>query len=105
MAGHRPFGSLRESISPERRERNKRKTEAMVDALALFELRQARARSQESMGERLGVGQPAIAKMERRGDLRISSLRRYVEALGGTLEIRARFSDAVIPLDVAGDGA
>ena len=37
------------------------------------------------------VGQPAVAKLEKRTDMHVSNLRRYVEALGGTLEITARF--------------
>ena len=61
--------------------------------MSLHELRQARARSQESLAARLKIGQPAVAKLERRDDMHVSNLRRYVEALGGTLEIKARFPD------------
>ena len=42
---------------------------------------------------KLAVGQPAVAKLERRTDMYVSNLRRYIEALGGSLEITARFPE------------
>jgi hypothetical protein len=47
---------------------------------------------------RLAVGQPAVAKLERRADMYVSNLRRYVEALGGTLEIIAHFPDGAVTI-------
>ena len=70
----------------------------MLREMALFELRQARERSQEDLARTLKVGQPAVAKLERRTDMYVSNLRRYIEALGGTLEIRARFPDATVTI-------
>jgi predicted transcriptional regulator len=74
--------------------------------MQLEDSRKARAVSQEQLAARLAVGQPAVAKLERRSDMYVSNLRRYVEALGGTLEITARFPDgAVTVADVgAADG-
>ena len=60
---------------------------------------------QEGLAEKLSVGQPAIAKFERRADMYVSNLRRYIEALGGRLEITARFPDGAVKLDVDGSGA
>jgi ribosome-binding protein aMBF1 (putative translation factor) len=105
MAGHRSFQELRKSIPQERRERNRRETRALLKALALFELRQARGVSQEEMASELSVQQPAVAKMERREDIYVSNLRRYVEALGGRLEITAHFPDAVVPISLGSDPA
>ena len=98
MAGHRSFQELRKAISQERQERNRRETRTMLKALALFELRQARGKSQEELAGDLNVQQPAVAKMERRDDMYVSNLRRYVEALGGRLEITAHFPDAIVPI-------
>ncbi len=54
----------------------------------------------------LAVGQPAVAKLERRADMYVSNLRRYVEALGGTLTITARFPDGAVTIaDVGEAGA
>ena len=61
--------------------------------MALLELRQAREQSQEDLARELGVGQPAVAKLERRTDMYVSNLRCYIEALGGSLEITARFPE------------
>jgi len=62
----------------------------------LQQLPQAIRFSQEELAERLVVGQPAIAKMERRSDLRIQSLRRMIEARGGKLEIKAHFPQGYV---------
>ena len=62
-----------------------------VVGLSLKELRLAAGITQTEMAERLGVGQAAISKIEQRGDVHISSLQRYVEALGAQLRIDAAF--------------
>jgi hypothetical protein len=49
------------------------------------------------------VGQPAVAKLEKRTDMHVSNLRRYIEALGGTLEITAHFSEASVVISNLGD--
>lgn len=58
---------------------------------SLKALRCAAGLTQLEMAKRLGVGQAAISKIEQRGDVQISSLRRYVEALGASLRIDAAF--------------
>lgn len=58
---------------------------------SLRALRQAAGFTQLEMAKRLGVGQAAISKIEQRGDVQISSLQRYVEALGASLRIDAAF--------------
>ena len=50
------------------------------------------------------MGQSAVAKLEKRTDMHVSNLRRYIEALGGTLEITARFPDASVVLTNIGEG-
>jgi hypothetical protein len=59
----------------------------------LRELREARSRSQVEIGRRLGVNQAAVSKLERRADMYVSTLRNYVESMGGELTIIARFPD------------
>lgn len=87
------FQTLREKMSPERRERIRRRTEELLAELPLQELRQARALSQEELAEVLGLNQATISKLERRTDMYLSSLRRFVEAMGGELEITASFPE------------
>jgi predicted transcriptional regulator len=73
------------------------------EVMTLEELRKARFLSQEEVGESLDVGQPAVAKLEKRGDMHVSNLRRYVEALGGTLEITARFDKTTVTISNVGE--
>jgi DNA-directed RNA polymerase sigma subunit (sigma70/sigma32) len=57
----------------------------------LRELRAARERSQEQIAERLGIKQSAVSKLERRTDMYVSTLRDLIRAMGGELDIVARF--------------
>jgi len=98
MTGHRSFNELRKAMPPERRTRNAQATQDMLQEMALHELRVAREKSQEDLARELHVGQPAVAKLERRADMYVSNLRRYIEALGGTLEITAKFPDTTITI-------
>ena len=93
MSGHRTFDSLKAKMTPERQALNAEATEGLLREMSLYELRLARSQSQQDLARELKVGQPAVAKMERRADMYVSNLRRYIEALGGNLEITARFPD------------
>lgn len=103
MTGHRPFSELIKGFSSERKARTAAKVRAMKKKMPLAELRQARARSQQELARKLKVGQPAVAKLERRTDMYVSNLRRYIAALGGSLEITARFPEGVVNITNFGD--
>ena len=82
------------SLPAERRERiEAHSRELIAEEYSLRELRAARDRSQQQIAERLGVNQAAVSKLERRTDMYVSSLREYIKAIGGELEIVARFPD------------
>jgi len=104
MSGHHDFNKLRVELSDGRREQIAKKTANLRKEMALHELRQARALTQAALGEIMQVEQPAIAKMEKRTDMYVSNLRRFIEAMGGTLskhlEITSRFTgtNRVVPL-------
>jgi DNA-binding XRE family transcriptional regulator len=104
MTGHRPFSELTKGFSPERRARIAAKAAALRETMTLEELRKSRSLSQEELAATLDVGQPAVAKLEKRADMHVSNLRRYIEALGGTLEITARFPEASVLLTNIGEG-
>jgi len=55
--------------------------------------RRERGLTQQQVAERLGMTQPEVSKLERRRDVRLSTLRGYVTALGGELVVTARFGD------------
>jgi len=98
MAGHRSFKQLTKGFAPERKARIAARVDVLKKGMALHELRQARERSQQDLARELKVGQPAIAKLERRADMYVSNLRRYTEALGGSLEITARFPEGSVSI-------
>ena len=104
VTGHRPFSELTKDFTPERRARVAAKAAELRETMTLEELRKARSLSQEEMAATLDVGQPAVARLEKRTDMHVSNLRRYVEALGGTVEITARFPDASVALTNIGEG-
>jgi len=99
MSGHRSFASLSSEIAPERRVRIEQKKAVLRQEMALHELREARRLTQAALGDTLQVDQSAIAKMEKRTDLYVSSLRRFVEAMGGELRIVAHFPDGDVVIN------
>jgi len=103
MTGHRPFSELTKGFTPARRARIAEKAAQLREAMTLEELRKARDLSQEEVAASLAIGQPAVAKLEKRTDMHVSNLRRYIEALGGTLEITAHFGDATVVIGNIGE--
>ena len=79
-----------ESLPAERRAKVDEMAAQIVEANRLSGLREELGLTQSDMADRLSVKQAAISQMERRGDIRLSTLRRYVGALGGTLEVRVK---------------
>jgi transcriptional regulator with XRE-family HTH domain len=92
------YSELRKKMSPEARAWAEAKTQEMLAQMPLHKLRQARGLSQQSLAELLNVQQPSIAKMERRTDMYISTLRNHIEAMGGQLEVIARFPDGAVQI-------
>ena len=78
--------------------------EATVAEIGLYELRRALNRSQAELAVNMGSSQPAVSQFERGDDMRLSSLRRYLEGLGARLRIVALFDDGetetAIPLRI-----
>ena len=70
-----------------------RARELIEEEATLRQLREARHRSQEQIAQTLGIQQAAVSKMERRTDMYISTLRNLIRAMGGELEVTARFPD------------
>lgn len=61
--------------------------------LSLKAMRRARSMTQQQLSNALDIGQDSVSRLERRSDLRISTLRAYVEALGGRLTLLAEFPE------------
>ena len=82
------------SVGSKRRKKiEARVVELVADELALRELRKAHHRTQASMAKQLGISQDGVSRLEKRSDLLLSTLRGYVEAMGGNLRLVAEFPD------------
>jgi DNA-binding transcriptional regulator YiaG len=92
------FANLRAQMSPESRARAEAQAQAMLTEMPLNELRLARGLSQKMLAETLHVQQPSIAKLEKRTDMYLSTLRSHIEAMGGKLEIIASFPDGSVKI-------
>lgn len=92
------FSELRARMSPESRARAEIKAQTMLAEMPLNELRQARGLSQKMLAEVLHVQQPSIAKLEKRTDMYLSTLRSHIEAMGGELDVIARFPDGAVKI-------
>lgn len=108
MSRYRNFSELREKLyaDPERRaavERHRVETLRELAHYELAELRRLRGRTQVQVAEALGVEQPSVSRTERGADPQLSTLRDYIEALGGHLELVATFDNGErVAIDLAG---
>ena len=92
----KPFNILRKKMSLPARKAAAAKTKEMLKEMPLQELRQAHQMSQERLAELLLTKQANVSRIERRTDMYISTLRSYIEAMGGKLDIIAKFPDGEV---------
>jgi DNA-binding transcriptional regulator YiaG len=95
------FNTLRAKMPPEARARARAQEKARKDMaeMALDEVREARAMTQEHLAKLLGIKQAAVSKMERRADMYVSTLHAMIKAMGGTLQILAVFPEGKVEID------
>jgi transcriptional regulator with XRE-family HTH domain len=85
---------IRRKLSPGRRKRvEARAGQLIAEEMTLQELRRARKLTQVRIAKELGISQDGISKLEKRSDLLLSTLRKTVEAMGGSLSLVAEFPD------------
>ncbi len=73
------------------KERQQRIEARAMELATLKDLRLAAQQTQEQLAATLGVGQDTISRLEKRSDMLLSTLRHYVESMGGKLELVAQF--------------
>jgi DNA-binding XRE family transcriptional regulator len=95
---HRWADVARQKLSPEQIAEADAWVERESLEMNLRELRKALGKTQAELATAAELSQPELSKAERRGDHLLSTLRRYVEALGGQLEVVARFDDKTVKL-------
>ena len=98
------WSHIKARSKPETRARIEAEAQRLSDDLHLSQLRKARGLTQETMAELLGVSQAEVSKMERRTELYVGTLRKFIEAMNGELVIAARFADGVeVPIRLAAE--
>jgi transcriptional regulator with XRE-family HTH domain len=89
---------VRRTTTKRTRQRAAKRTRELLGELLVGQLRQVAGKSQRQLAERLGIKQPSVAKLEKQSDMQISTLRKIVEALGGELEMVARFPNGAVKI-------
>jgi transcriptional regulator with XRE-family HTH domain len=99
--------SLREIVAEmpaeDRAQISARTRQLIAEEMALRHLRQARSFTQKRMADLLHMDQGSISKIESRSDMLLSTLRSYVEAMGGSLRLVAEFPDGIAELSTIGE--
>jgi DNA-binding transcriptional regulator YiaG len=99
------WSAIKARTKPDTRARIEAEARRLSDDLHLSQLRKARGLTQETMAELLGVSQAEVSKMERRTELYVGTLRKFIEAMNGELVIAARFADGVeVPIRLSEEG-
>jgi transcriptional regulator with XRE-family HTH domain len=91
-------------LPAERRAKIAARAGALIgEEIALRHLRKAQRLTQERMAQLLGIGQDSVSRLESRSDLLLSTLKSYVEAMGGSLKLVVEFPDSVAVLSSLGE--
>jgi predicted XRE-type DNA-binding protein len=93
------FNTLKNKLSDESKARIQARVKTALEEMPLAELRQARKFTQQQIAQSLKIKQASVSKMESQTDMYISTIRRYIEAMGGELEIIAKFPEGSIRVE------
>ena len=89
-------------LDPDRQRKVEDRAAGLIaEEMCLRELRKARRLTQAHLARELGISQDGISRLEQRSDLLLSTLRKTVEAMGGSLSLIARFPDRP-PVELSG---
>jgi DNA-binding transcriptional regulator YiaG len=91
--------AIRGTFSTEREARIKQRVKEAAAVMTLHQLREARSLTQVNLAKVLNVNQGAVSKMEKRTDMYVSTLRSYIKAMGGDLEIKAVFPEGEVQIE------
>jgi transcriptional regulator with XRE-family HTH domain len=94
------FNDLVERTTSKRtRERGRQRGRKLLGELLISEMRKLAGKSQREVAEALGIRQPSLSKLEGQSDMQISTLQRIVAALGGKLDVIARFPKGAVRIE------
>jgi transcriptional regulator with XRE-family HTH domain len=96
----RSFDELvKRTTTKKTREKAARRAQELLGELLLSEVRELTGKSQRQVADALGMKQPSLSKLEKQKDMQISTLRKIVKALGGELEVFAKFPKGMVKID------
>jgi transcriptional regulator with XRE-family HTH domain len=85
--------SLKQKMSPQAQARVDARVRATLQSMPLAEIRKAIGLTQQDLAGKLDVAQGSVSKLENAADMYLTTLRKYIEALGGELHLTATFAD------------
>jgi len=90
---------IRRTHSPEQEAEIKRRVDEAASVMTLYQLREARSLTQVNLAKVLNVNQGAVSRMEKRTDMYLSTLRNFIQAMGGQLQVKAIFPEGEVEID------
>jgi transcriptional regulator with XRE-family HTH domain len=90
---------IRKTLSPEAEERIRQSVDEAAGVMTLYQLREARNLTQVNLAKVLNINQGAVSKMEKRTDMYVSTLRNFIHAMGGQLQVKAIFPEGEVEIE------
>jgi transcriptional regulator with XRE-family HTH domain len=90
---------IRKTLSPEAEERIRKSIADAPRVMALYQVREARSLTQVNLAKVLNVNQGAVSRMEKRTDMYVSTLRNFIQAMGGQLQVKAVFPEGEVEIE------
>ncbi|MGA2085777.1 MAG: XRE family transcriptional regulator [Terracidiphilus sp.] len=90
---------IRGSFSPKEEAEIEQRVKDAAGVMTLYQLREARSLTQVSLAKVLQVNQGAVSRMEKRTDMYVSTLRSYIQAMGGHLQVKAIFPEGEVEIE------
>jgi DNA-binding XRE family transcriptional regulator len=91
-----PFNDLMKKLPPEVRDAAEERYQELRREVLIKQLRESMKVTQAQLAKRTGIKTPNLSRLERQKDMQIATLRKIVTALGGKLELVARFDDTAV---------
>jgi transcriptional regulator with XRE-family HTH domain len=90
---------IRGTFSPEQEAEIARRVKEAAGVMTLYQLREARNLTQVNLAKVLNINQGAVSKMEKRTDMYVSTLRNFIQAMGGQLQVKAIFPEGEVEIE------
>jgi transcriptional regulator with XRE-family HTH domain len=96
------WSDIRGTFSPEQEAEIERRIDEGTRVMTLYQVREARNLTQVSLAKVLEINQGAVSRMEKRADMYVSTLRNFIQAMGGRLQVKAIFPEGEVEIEQFG---